>query len=132
MKDPEYRAVEVVKSKVREVTVVAMPKELKTMALEVNAQTAPEMVAPLSATEQPVTAESAKADVKLSEMSKLLLKEVMALSCSWYWDAVDLAVSGEAAAEAIVKLTCECPVPNTQARSTSQDRLFWTIGFIPF
>jgi hypothetical protein len=54
----------------------------------------------------PDNVDRVKADEKVTETSKLMLKEVIALSCTVYCPEVERAVLGETVEEVTVKLTC--------------------------
>ncbi len=94
------------KRRVMFLTVVAMLSEEKEMRLEEMAHCAEERVLLLSCAWQAVTAESANAEGKLTEMSKLVLNVVIALRIIWYCALDALAVFGVTEEDATVRLTC--------------------------
>jgi hypothetical protein len=107
MNEPEYSAVEVLKSRVR----LVMTCELFSCEKETTFdplfswQRTLGTLTLLMRSWHPVTAEREKAEVKLTERSKLELLRVIALSWMVYCELGERAVLGEVAEDATVKLS---------------------------
>lgn len=88
--------------------VAALFKLLKVTRFDVFVSThaAEEIMFPFMDSWHPVKLVSVKAEGKVMDKSKLVLKVVMALSWMVYLDEVERAVFGETPEEATVKLTC--------------------------
>ena len=124
MKDPEYNAVDVLNCSDRELTVVATFSCENTIEFEDTAHWAVEMLAPLSSALQLETDAIWNAEVKVSETSKFVLKDVMALRRMEYCELAEAAVLGEAEAEATVKLSCA----SADATRKSMVRMWVSLG----
>ena len=106
-KDPAYSAVPVVNTSVRLFMVAALLSEENVTRFDefARAHTADDTTAPLMDSWQPESVPSEKAEGKVTDRSKLVLKEVMALSWMVYCEMVRV-VLGLTPEEATAKLTC--------------------------
>jgi hypothetical protein len=82
----------------------------------VRVHTAEETETAFIDTWHPVKEERVNAEVKVTERSKLVLNDVIALSWIVYCDEVERAVLGETLEEVTVKLTCALSVAIKQQR----------------